>query len=98
MRRRAYLQALGLRALWRVNSPSDRHEPLELLTNDLPQCDNGMRRAWSVSRLVQQREEAARRGGPASAALPFVRRPSLGSLHKDPSLGSLLLGEVAEVC
>lgn len=31
------LQALGLRALWRVHSPSDRHEPLELLTNDLPQ-------------------------------------------------------------
>ncbi len=30
-------QALGLRALWRVNSLSDRHEPLELLTNDLPQ-------------------------------------------------------------
>lgn len=34
----ASLQALGLRALWRVNSPSDRHEPLELLTNDLPQA------------------------------------------------------------
>lgn len=95
VRRRAYLQALGLRSLWRVNSPSDRHDPLELLTNDMPACDNGMRRAWSVSRLVQQREEAAKRG---STALPVARRPSLGSLHKDPSLGSLLLGEVAEVC
>ena len=37
VKKRAYLQALGLRALWRVNSLSDRHEPLELLTNDLPQ-------------------------------------------------------------
>ena len=36
VKKRAYLQALGMRALWRVNSPSDRHEPLELLTNDLP--------------------------------------------------------------
>jgi hypothetical protein len=36
VKKRAYLQALGLRALWRVNSLSDRHEPLELLTNDLP--------------------------------------------------------------
>ena len=57
-----------------------------------------MRRAWSVSRLAAQREEAARRGGAPSSARAAGRRPTLGSLHKDPSLGTLLLGEVAEVC
>lgn len=56
-----------------------------------------MRRSWSVSRLTKEREKAARLGG--SAALPAAaRRPSGGSLHKEPSLGTLLLGEVAEVC
>lgn len=105
VKKRAYLQALGLRALWRVNSLSDRHEPLELLTNDLPQYDNGMRRAWSVTRLAAQREEAARlhhhgRHG-ASAAQPTTGlRHSLDAqgMHKDPSLSALLLGELAEVC
>lgn len=66
-----------------------------------PQYDNGMRRAWSVSRLAAQREQedkAARRAGASSTARPMPRRPSYGSLHKDPSLGTLLLGEVAEVC
>lgn len=61
------------------------------------QDDNGMRRSWSVSRLTKEQEKAARLGG--SAALPATaRRPSAGSLHKDPSLATLLLGEVAEVC
>lgn len=36
VRKRAFLQGLGLRSLWKVHSPSDRHEPLELLTNELP--------------------------------------------------------------
>ncbi len=40
------VQALGLRALWRVHSPSDRHEPLELLTNDLPQVRMGWDTCW----------------------------------------------------
>lgn len=102
VKKRAYLQALGLRALWRVNSLSDRHEPLELLTNDLPSCDNGMRRAWSVSRLAAaQLDEAhhGRRG--ASLAVPVAdarHAVAVDGVHKDPSLGSLLLGEVAEVC
>ncbi|EFN59349.1 hypothetical protein CHLNCDRAFT_137793 [Chlorella variabilis] len=94
VKKRAYLQALGMRALWRVNSPSDRHEPLELLTNDLPHCDNGMRRAWSVSRL-------AAHGGAPSAAMPtsgLRRTAEAPVMHKDPSLAALLLGEVAEVC
>ncbi|KAL4430782.1 hypothetical protein ABPG75_006038 [Micractinium tetrahymenae] len=97
VKKRAYLQALGLRALWRVNSLSDRHEPLELLTNDLPQHDNGMRRAWSSTRLVAQQEEAHRRGATASQPAP-LRRAGPSILHKDPSLSALLLGEVAEVC
>ena len=65
------------------------------------QYDNGMRRAWSVSRLAAQREAeeaAARRGDPSGAVPAAPRRGSAGSLHKDLSLGSLLLGEVAEVC
>lgn len=97
VKKRAYLQALGLRALWRVHSLSDRHEPLELLSNDLPQYDNGMRRAWSSSRLAVQQDGALRGGTTAAQATP-LRRFGPSSLHKDPSLSKLLLGEVAEVC
>ena len=62
-----------------------------------------MRRAWSVTRLAAQREAALRRGG-ASASSSAVdtlgprRLSTTGTLHKDPSLAALLLGEVAEVC
>lgn len=35
MKKRARIQAMGLRSLWKVNSPSDRH-PDELLV-DLPE-------------------------------------------------------------
>lgn len=132
------VQALGLRALWRVHSPSDRHEPLELLTNDLPQVgprraytfavpiqlnrqtrqfpcrkrpthhptllcpcslqhDNGMRRAWSRTRLAALPDGAHRHSTTAAQAAP-LRRAGPAGLPKDPSLSTLLLGEVAEVC
>ncbi|KAL4420366.1 hypothetical protein ABPG77_002306 [Micractinium sp. CCAP 211/92] len=97
VKKRAYLQALGLRALWRVHSPSDRHEPLELLTNDLPQHDNGMRRAWSRTRLAALPDGAHRHSATAAQAAP-LRRAGPAGLPKDPSLSMLLLGEVAEVC
>lgn len=95
VKKHAYLQALGLRALWRVHSPSDRHEPLELLTNDLPQHDNGMRRAYAGIPAAHRPNGS---GNGVSAARPMLRQPSSGALHKDPSLATLLLGEVAEVC
>lgn len=56
-----------------------------------------MRRAYSSARLAAERSEALRCVGDMSAAR-LVARASFSSLHKDPSLGTLLLGEVAEVC
>ena len=44
-----------------------------------------MRRAYSASRLTPSKRGA--RGGVDAAAL-----------HKDPSLATMLLGELAEVC
>lgn len=58
-----------------------------------------MRRAYEgVRATTLQTEPGPRNGSSASAARPLLRPPSAGSLHKDPSLVTLLLGEVAEVC
>lgn len=59
------------------------------------QHDNGMRRAYAGIPAAPQPSGSA---AGASAARPMLRRPSSGALHKDPSLATLLLGEVAEVC
>jgi hypothetical protein len=78
VKRRARLQALGLRSLWKMSSPG-RHEPNELLTND----------------------PAVASGGSATAGRALPRRPSAAGaaegMHRDPSLGTMLRGEVAEL-
>jgi hypothetical protein len=66
-----------------------------------PQNDNGMRRAWSVTRLAAQREAALRGCGGSSNAVDTLgprRLSATTPIHKDPSLAAMLLGEVAEVC
>lgn len=59
------------------------------------QHDNGMRRAYAGIPAAHRPNGS---GNGVSAARPLLRRPSSGALHKDPSLATLLLGEVAEVC
>ena len=73
VKKRAYLQALGLRALWQVNSPSDRHEPLELLTNDLPQVRAAGGSAWCQLACVP------------GLLLPGLCLPALPARNRPPS-------------
>lgn len=75
VKKRAYLQALGLRALWRVNSPSDRHEPLELLTNDLPQVRAG-RGGWGSGGLRTRALGEWFMGSATAVGASGSRRPS----------------------
>ena len=80
MKQRARLQALGVRSIWKLNSPpTGEYSQPELLVNEIssgsPQRDGGGRRGLRVP--------------PARGA---------NDLNRDPSLATMLLGEVAEVC
>lgn len=78
----------------RMVAPSYLARQRAPLPNHL-QHDNGMRRAYAGIPAAHLPSGSA---PGASAARPMLRRPSSGNFHKDPSLATLLLGEVAEVC
>lgn len=87
VRRRAHLQAIGLRSLWRVSSPGQHANPELLLDN--PALD-------TVPPLICG---AANSHGAWSSRAGGVGMASKGgAMHRDPSLATMLRGEVAEVC
>ena len=125
VKQRARLQALGMRSIWKLNSPNGsgeggrhHHHPPELLTNDLPfgppelplsplsnapsgslkgdfSMSPGSVRAPSTSGAV-----AIGNGGVGfgSGRKTAANANSGAGINRDPSLATMLLGEVAEVC
>lgn len=129
VKQRARLQALGMRSIWKLNSPNGsepggrrQHHPPELLTNELPDGppelpfsslsnaasgsiketefsmspgsiraapDGGALRRGS-GLLTETAAATSSSGGDGTAAG--------GGMHKDPSLATMLRGDVAEVC
>lgn len=87
VKQRARLQALGMRSIWKLSSPGRGvHHPPELLTNEMPE-----------SRAVQ----VSTSGGHVhdlELSSPSLVRSGENRINRDPSLATMLLGEVAEVC
>lgn len=128
VKQRARLQALGMRSIWKLNSPTtagEHHHPPELLTNELPEgggsvrmmagggChDDSMRLSGILSFSQPNTTSSASaslgrtpatataiNGGAASAAAHRNRPGNSGNnINRDPSLATMLRGEVAEVC
>ncbi|GAB4817841.1 hypothetical protein N2152v2_004887 [Parachlorella kessleri] len=94
VKKRAKLQGMGLRSLWKVNSPTDRHEPNELLV-DLPENDLAWPLFWSPPRSRHLPAGRAR-APPTNIPTPGTR-PGGSGVRREPSLATMLLGEVAEV-
>ena len=84
VRKAARLQALGFRNIWKLSSSAgrERHPP-ELLTNDIPYRDRGNALAVPSYGVHQG---------------IMIMASSERHLERDPSLATMLLGEVAEIC
>jgi hypothetical protein len=122
VKQRARLQALGMRSIWKLNSPHGssgenggrRHHPPELLTNEMPDgppelplsplsnATSGSVKdtefsmsllGASVGTVLGSGSGSGRAGAPGSGAAAGA-----AGIHKDPSLATMLRGEVAEVC
>lgn len=89
VKQRARLQALGVRSIWKLNSPPNgEHHPPELLVNTIP--SDSPRLSPEVLGAAQQNGGTAPAGATAAAHRHAIPR--------DPSLAAMLMGEVAEVC
>ena len=91
VKQRARLQALGMRSIWKLSSPGRgvHHQP-ELLTNDLPQ---GVLPGISINSVNAH-------GDDLDLDIASFSQGKNGNnrINRDPSLATMLLGEVAEVC
>lgn len=85
VRHRARLQALGVRSLWKLNSPRNEHHLPELLVHDI-----------STTIGVDKGTKAP---GATSSSMAMKANRSRHDMTRDPSLATMLLSEeVAEVC
>lgn len=88
VRRTARLQALGFRNIWKLGSPKSEspNHPPELLTDVMPlqHSHNALPAAAHPRTIDCHRVNGLQSGG--------------ASMIRDPSLATMLLGEVAEVC
>ena len=110
VKHRARLQALGMRAIWKLNSPTaagEHHHPPELLTNELPDGPPGLSPRSAASTLHPHPHASSSSFGftidPNSITSNTTRDQRDQQHHdhgmnRDPSLATMLLGEVAEVC
>lgn len=106
VKHRARLQAVGVRGIWKFNSPSskDKHRTPELLVNELPDSDNTARDSSSVPSKKDSYETTNNSINDVADNLQLAEDDSKPSekkdsqVNRDPSLATLLLGEVAEVC
>lgn len=91
VKQRARLQALGMRSIWKLSSPGRNgvHQPPELLTNEMPEMPEA--RAVEVPRNGNFDEDL-------DLSFPSQGRKGENRINRDPSLATMLLGEVAEVC
>jgi hypothetical protein len=127
VKQRARLQALGMRSIWKLNSPHGSgeggrrvHHPPELLTNELPDgppelplsplsnAESGSIKGdteFSMSpgsiRVASNTLSSVGLGsgnGRGGAQTTSAGAPGVAGIHKDPSLATMLRGDVAEVC
>lgn len=106
VRHRARLQAVGVRGIWKFNSPGSRgrHRTPELLVNDLPASgeDDCMRRGStslpSKKGSYDNMTDGEKNGGDVDRSSEVKSAQQRQQVNREPSLATLLLGEVAEVC